>query len=101
VAGHEHLRRSRDEPRTHLYPPAGATDRVTQFGNYQSQLQICNPVTGQWVGSAACAGYHLTVANPPNAVQQKLVAARQQQAQLESVVSSEEAQQQKLTSAVS
>jgi hypothetical protein len=74
------------------------TTRTKELDQYQSQLQTCNPVSGQWVGSAACAGYHLTVANPPYAIQQKLATAKQQQAQLESVVGTEEAQEQKLTS---
>lgn len=75
-----------------------ATTRSRQLDAYQSQLQTCNPVSGRWAGSAACAGYHLTVANPPYAAQRKLAAARQQQAQLDSVVSAEETREQKLTS---
>jgi Domain of unknown function (DUF4407) len=74
------------------------TTRTEELDQYQSQLQTCNPVSGQWVGSAACAGYHLTVANPPYAIQQKLATAKQQQAQLKSVIDAEEAQEQKLTS---
>lgn len=73
------------------------TTRTKELDQYQSQLQTCNPVSGQWDGSAACDGYHLTVANPPYAIQQKLATAKQQQAQLESVVGTEEAQEQKLT----
>lgn len=74
------------------------TTRTEELEQYQSQLQTCNPVSGQWVGSAACTGNHLTVANPPYAIQQKLATAKQQQTQLESVVGAEEAQEQKLTS---
>jgi hypothetical protein len=74
-----------------------ATTRTQQLQTYQSQLQACNPVSGQWDTSAACAGYHLSVANPPYAVQQKLTIAEQQQAQLKSTINSEEAQEQKLT----
>lgn len=74
------------------------TTRTEKLDQYQSQLQTCNPVTGQWVSSAACVGYHLTVANPPYAVQQKLITAKQQQAQLESVIGTEEAQEHQLTS---
>jgi len=74
------------------------TTRTKELDQYQSQLQTCNPVSGQWVGSAACAGFHLTVANPPYAIQQKLATAKQQQAQFESVVGGEETQEQKLTS---
>jgi hypothetical protein len=73
------------------------TTRTKELDQYQSQLQACNPVSGQWVGTAACAGHYLTVANPPYAIQQKLVTAKQQQAQLESVVGTEETQEQKLT----
>jgi len=73
------------------------TTRTEELNHYQSQLQTCNPVSGQWDGAAACDGYHLTVANPPYAIQQKLATAKQQQAQLESVVGTEEAQEQKLT----
>jgi hypothetical protein len=74
------------------------TTRTMELDQYQSQLQTCNPVSGQWVGSAACADYYLTVANPPYALQQKLATAKQQQAQLKSVVGTEETQEQKLTS---
>jgi hypothetical protein len=74
------------------------TTRTKALDQYQSQLQACNPVSGAWVGSAACDGYHLTVANPPYALQQKLATAKQQQAQLESVVGTEETQEQNLTS---
>jgi hypothetical protein len=74
------------------------TTRTEELDQYQSQLQTCNPVSGQWDSSAACDGYHLSVANPPYAIQQKLATARQQQAQLQSVVGGEEAQEQKLTS---
>ena len=71
--------------------------RTKDLDHYESQLQTCNPVSGAWVGSAACAGFHLTVANPPTP-QQKLATAKQQQAQLESVISAEEAQEQRLAS---
>lgn len=74
------------------------TTRTTQLASYESQLQTCNPVTGRWDGSAACDGYYLTVANPPYAVQQKLATAEQQQAALQSAVSADQAQQEKLTS---
>lgn len=74
------------------------TTRTKDLDQYQSQLQICNPVSGQWVSTSACDGYHLTVANPPYAVQQELANARQQQAQLESAVAAEEIQERKLTS---
>jgi Domain of unknown function (DUF4407) len=74
------------------------TIRTEKLDQYQSQLQICNPVSGQPVSSAACAGDYLTVANPPYAIQQKLASAKEQQAQLESLVGAEEAQEQKLTS---
>lgn len=75
-----------------------ATTRTTQLDNYQSKLQSCNPVSGQWVSSPACAGYHLTVANPPFAKQTELATAKAQQAQLEGVVSGLNAQEQRLTS---
>ncbi|MGH3169547.1 MAG: DUF4407 domain-containing protein, partial [Trebonia sp.] len=74
-----------------------ATTRTERLQTYQSHLQTCNPVSGQWDTSPACAGYHLTVANPPNAVQQKLANAEQQEVQLKSAINSEEAQEQKLT----
>jgi hypothetical protein len=74
------------------------TTRTKELNQYESQLQTCNPVSGQWVSSAACDGYHLTVASPPYAIQQKLATAKQQQAQLESVIGTEGAQEQKLTS---
>lgn len=74
------------------------TTRTEQLDHYQSQLQTCNPVSGQWVGPAACDGNHLTVANPPYAIQQKLATDKQQQTQLESVVGTEESQEQNLTS---
>jgi hypothetical protein len=74
------------------------TTRTEKLDQYQSQLQTCNPVSGQWVGTAACAGDHLTVANPPYAIEQKLAVAKQQQAEQQSVISTEEAQEQRLTS---
>jgi hypothetical protein len=74
------------------------TTRTKELDQYQSQLQTCNPISGQWDGSAACAGYHLTVANPPYAIQQKLADARQQQAQLESAVGPEETHYRQLIS---
>ncbi|MGD0067326.1 MAG: DUF4407 domain-containing protein [Streptosporangiaceae bacterium] len=74
------------------------TTRTKELDQYQSQLQTCNPVSGTWVSSAACAGYHLSVANPPYGIQQKLATAKQQQAQLDSVIGAEQAQEQKLTS---
>jgi hypothetical protein len=74
------------------------TTRTKALDAYQSQLQTCNPVSGQWVGSTACDGYHLTVANSPYAIQQKLATARQQQTQLEGVIGTEEVQHQNLTS---
>jgi Domain of unknown function (DUF4407) len=87
------------EPLTlRIFQNTPQTTRTKDLDQYQSQLQTCNPVSGQWVGSAACAGYHLTVANPPYAIQQKLATAKAQQAQLENVVGTEETQEQKLTS---
>jgi hypothetical protein len=77
---------------------AVATSRTAQLYTYQSQLQTCNPLSGQWISSATCAPYHLTVADPPYAIQQKLASAKQQQAQLEGVVRAEEGQEQTLTS---
>jgi hypothetical protein len=77
---------------------AVATSRTAQLDTYESQLQACNPVSGQWVTAPACNGYHLTVADSPYATQAKLTAARQEQTQLESVVSAEEGQEQTLTS---
>jgi len=74
------------------------TTRTKELDQYQSQLQTCNPVSGQWVGSAACADYHLPVANSPYGIQQKLATAKQQQAELESVVGTAETQEQQLTS---
>lgn len=73
-----------------------ATSRTAQLDAYESKLQTCNPVSGLWVGSASCNGYHLSVADSPYAAQQKLVAARQQQAQLKSTVSSEETREHQL-----
>jgi hypothetical protein len=69
-----------------------ATTRVTQLDTYQSQLQICNPVSGQRTTSPGCAGYHLTVANPPYAKQNELATDRAEQAELETVVGTEETQ---------
>jgi hypothetical protein len=74
------------------------TTRTQALDQYESQLQTCNPVSGQWVSSTACDGYHLTVANSPYAIQQKLDTAKQQQTQLEGVVATEETQHQNLTS---
>jgi Domain of unknown function (DUF4407) len=74
------------------------TTRTKALDQYESQLQTCNPVSGQWDGSAACDGYHLTVANSPYGIQQKLATAKQQQTQLEGVIGTEEVQEQKLTS---
>jgi hypothetical protein len=74
------------------------TARTTQLDSYESQLQTCNPVSGQWNASAACDGYHLTVADSPYAMQQKFATAKQQYVQLQSVVSADEAEEQKLTS---
>jgi hypothetical protein len=74
-----------------------ATSRTAQLDAYESKLQTCNPVSGLWVGSAPCNGYHLSVADSPYAAQQKLAAARQQQAQLKRTVSSDEAQELQLT----
>jgi uncharacterized protein DUF4407 len=74
------------------------TIRTEELDQYQSQLQTCNPVSGQWASSPACDGYHLTVANPPYAIQQKLATAKQQQTELGSVVGTEGTQWQKLTS---
>lgn len=74
-----------------------ATSRTAQLDAYESKLQTCNPVSGLWVGSAPCNGYHLSVADSPYAAQQKLAAALQQQAQLKRTVSSDEAQELQLT----
>jgi hypothetical protein len=74
------------------------TTRTEKLDQYQSQLQTCNPVSGQWDSSAACDGDHLSVANPPYGIEQKLATAKQQQAQLQSVAGSEQAQEQELTS---
>ena len=73
-----------------------ASDRTAQLDAYESKLQTCNPVSGQWVASASCNGYHLAVADSPYAAQQKLAVAKREEAQLESVISAEEAQEQKL-----
>jgi hypothetical protein len=73
------------------------TTRTKDLNQYQSQLQTCNPVSGALVTSAACADYHLNVANSPFGIQQKLATDKQQQAQLESVVSTEQTEEQKLT----
>lgn len=74
-----------------------ATNRTAQLDAYESKLQTCNPVSGLWVAAASCTGYHLSVADSPYAAQQKLAAARQQQAQLKSTVSTEEARDHQLT----
>ena len=75
-----------------------AVDRTTALDTYESQLQICNPVSGASVSSPSCSGFHLNAADSPYAAQQKLATAKQQQAQLESIISAEEAQEQQLTS---
>ena len=75
-----------------------ATDRTTQLDAFQSKLQTCNPVSGLWDRSAACNGYHLSVADSPYAIQNELAAARQQQANLQATLRPEEAQEQKLIS---
>jgi hypothetical protein len=74
------------------------TTRTAQLDSYESQLQICNPVSGQWDGSAGCNGDHLNVADSPYAAQQKLATAEQQQAQLRSVVDADLAHEQRLVS---
>jgi len=71
------------------------TTRTTQLQDYQSGLQACNPVSGQWDSSAACAGYHLPVANPPYGEQQKLAIAKEQVTQLQAAVNSAGASYQK------
>lgn len=73
-----------------------ATTRTTNLQNYESKLQICNPVSGAWVTSSACSGFHLTVENSPYATQQKLAQAKQQQAQLQSTVNAEQAHERNL-----
>jgi hypothetical protein len=74
-----------------------STTRTTQLASYESQLQSCNPVSGQWVGSPQCGAYHLSVANPPYGDQQKLAAARTQQANLATQVGADQARQATLT----
>ena len=71
------------------------TTRTTQLDTYLSNLQICNPVSGQWDASSSCGGYHLTVANPPYGAQLKLATTERQVAQLQSAVNSAEADYQK------
>lgn len=73
------------------------TTRTTQLGSYESQLQTCNPVSGQWVTSPGCDAYHLTVANPPYGDQQKLIAAKTQEAALSAQVATDQSRQQALT----
>jgi hypothetical protein len=75
-----------------------AANRTSQLDTYQSKLQSCNPVSGQWVSSPGCANYHLSVANSPYAAQHELATAEQQQKQLASELRPEEARNQKLTS---
>jgi hypothetical protein len=76
-----------------------ATDRTNELQAYESALQTCNPVSGNWITAASCQGDHLTVADSPYAAQQKLATAKQQLAQLTSTASGEVAQQQSLTQA--
>jgi hypothetical protein len=77
--------------------PIAQTARTTELNQYESQLQTCNPVSGVWVSSAACANYHLSLANPPYAIQQKLATAKLLQAQLKSTIGTEQTQEQHLT----
>lgn len=73
------------------------TTRTKQLDSDESLYQTCNPVSGQRNPSSACDGYHLTVPDPPDAAQRKLTTARQQQAQLQSIVAADQAQEQTLT----
>jgi hypothetical protein len=73
------------------------TTRTTQLVSYESQLQSCNPVSGQWIGSPGCEAYHLTVANPPYGDQQKLAAAKSQEADLAAQLATDQTRQQSLT----
>jgi hypothetical protein len=64
------------------------TTRTQQLDYYESQLQKCNPVSGQWVTSPGCNGYHVKVTDSPLAAQQKLAAAQKAVAQLQPEVNS-------------
>jgi hypothetical protein len=68
-----------------------STTRTTQLDTYESQLKICNPISGQWAAAPGCAGYHLTAASPPNGAQSKLATAEQAVTQLQSTVDSDKA----------
>jgi hypothetical protein len=70
--------------------------RSAQLAEYESLLKKCNPVSGQWVGSPACAGNYLTMADPPDAVLRKQAAAQQQAAQLQGVVTTDQAHEEQL-----
>ena len=64
------------------------TTRTTQLDTYQSELQDCNPVSGQPNNSSTCIGYHLTVADSAYSADQKLTTAQQQVAILTPIVNS-------------
>jgi hypothetical protein len=76
-----------------------ATDRTSELQAYESALQTCNPVSGNWITSVSCQGDHLTVAGSPYAAQQKLATAKQQLAQETSTVGGEVGQELSLTKA--
>lgn len=75
-----------------------AADRTTQLDAFESKLQTCNPVSGQWDSSVTCDGYHLTVADSPYAIDNELADARRQFAALQAILGPDETQEQKLIS---
>ncbi len=66
--------------------------RQTELIGYESQLTKCNPASGAFVATAFCSGFHLSLANSPDAVQQELNTATAQRDQLSNLVAGISAQ---------
>jgi Domain of unknown function (DUF4407) len=54
--------------------------------SYESKLTTCNPVSGAAPRPGTCAGYQLSIPNPPNAVNQELSNTRKQDGQVQQEV---------------
>jgi hypothetical protein len=60
--------------------------RTAQLDKYESQLLACNPASGQWIGSAACANHHIGVSNSLTAILNALATTQGQWNQLQATL---------------
>jgi len=61
-------------------------ERQNELAAYESQWQLCNPVSGELVITVGCANYRLNIKDSPQAAQEQLTTATANRDQLKAMV---------------